>query len=349
MPLVAVRRCKAAQAEIELFYDTHGTLNADRSNCLVLVMGLNAQMIFWHDGIVSALVALGFYVVRFDNRDCGLSCHLDHMGSNSVCCLVCCCNCCAPAPSYTLNDMAEDAVALLDKLGIESAAWAGQSMGGMICQIVAAQRPDRCKSLALIYTTPGDPALPDPTCAIKLSLAAEPRDGSRQAYIDNMLTMSKAATFVPDCAFDKEWLSAFYGKIFDRSQYNDGLTRQGSAVARQRDRSALCRTIKAPTVVVHGELDELVPPVHGRRLAELIPGSKLVMLSDMGHGIMPVHVARVVAAIGENALRAARPGIPSPAAAAGGGAAAAAAAPSSPEPTTGDAAAVAPANPAANP
>ena len=296
---VTVRHCRSADTDITLAYDTFG--DATTGQPLLLVMGMNAQMLFWNREWCEALVARGFYVIRFDNRDVGNSMHLDALPSPSICSLVCCASpggSCCLKPSYTIEDMAADAIALAETLHLDSFHLCGQSMGGMIAQHIAAMVPDRVRSLTLIYSSPGDPSLSQPTLKTKLAMATEPKDSSRKAFVDNMLTMSRAV-FVPEAAWDEEWLAALYGGIFDRSAYMGSVFRQASAVVCQLPRNELCKRLKVPTLVLHGEDDILVGPDHGVALHKLIPGSRLVLVKNMGHGIMPAHVPLMCDAVAE--------------------------------------------------
>lgn len=284
MTLVTVRYCKSVQSDITLWYDTFGK---SENPPLLLVMGMNAQATVWPSDFCEKLADIGFYVIRLENRDVGLSTHLDHLGTKSICCLACCASC--VTPSYTLNDMAADTIAFMDKLNLTQGVHLfGQSMGGMICQIVASLVPERLASLTLLFSSPGAKSLPDPSLSTKLAMAALPKDNSREAFIANYIKMAEVCFFTKKVAQENlAWLRDFSGGLFDRSTYLGMITRHASAVVAQEDRSAICKNIKVPTLILHGDVDVLVLPAHGQELAKLIPCSKYVLIQGMGHGLVP--------------------------------------------------------------
>lgn len=280
MPLVRVRECPKADQIIELWYETFGD---STHPAVLLVMGLNASMMLWHTAFCEALAARGFYVIRFDNRDIGKSTKLDHMGVPSICGLVCLPNFCAPKPPYTLEDFALDAVGLLDALHISRAHVMGQSMGGMISQIIAAEHPSRVMSLTSIYSSPGNP---DPSLKIKLKMAEKPKDAERGTFIEHMRSIAREC-FIAEELWDEAYLDRLHGELYDYSTYIDGATRQASAIVRQTSRIDRVKSIKCPVLIVHGKKDVVVEFKHGEWTKELIPHATMLTFDNMGHGIMP--------------------------------------------------------------
>ncbi|CAB4873290.1 unannotated protein [freshwater metagenome] len=295
MPRAVVNALPASGAMVELEYETIGS-PADAP--LLLIMGFTAQLTLWPQGLCQMLADRGFYVIRFDNRDCGLSTKLDgvevDLGAVLTAALSERPDLLPPVP-YTLSDMAADAVGLLDHLGIAAAHIMGASMGGMIAQTVAIEHPTRTLSLVSIMSTTGDPEVsqPEPEAGAVL-LAPPPTD--RSAYIENsvssMIWQSKRYAN-PDRI--REQAAA----DFDRSFYPQGSARQLVAIYASGRRSSLLPHLETPTLVIHGRDDTLLPPAGGFRTAELIPGANLLFMSDMGHDLpeplWPVLVDAIVA------------------------------------------------------
>lgn len=285
--LVTVRECPKANCDIEIAYETFGDPTHPP---VLLIMGMNAQMLLWPEDFCKAWAARGYYVIRFDNRDCGLSTKVPHMTTPSVCSLVCLPNCCASAPAYTLEDFALDAVALLDTLKIPKAHIVGQSMGGMIAQIIASKHPDRCLSLMSIYSTTNDPKLPEPTLKTKLALAEKPKNETREEYIRVFREMGKVA-FYPPGMYDQysKFIDDLNGTMYDRIVYTEAITRHAAAVVRAPNRNDELKNVRCPTLVLHGRQDVLVDPRCGEKTHECIPHSQLVKIDNMGHSILPCH------------------------------------------------------------
>ncbi len=305
LTIVLVPRVKTNGLEFE--YDTFGEPGRPP---LLLIMGLGAQLISWEEAFCELLAGAGFHVVRFDNRDVGLSSRLDHLGTPSPSAVV---KGSVPAP-YTLEDMADDAVGVLDGLGIGAAHLAGASMGGFIAQIVAIRHRRRVLSLASIMSAPGGlvdnvPATPAATEA----LMAPPPNG-REALIEHGVWISSRISGPEH--FDPEESRRKRTRAVDRSVSTDGTARQLAAVAAARSRVEALRTLDLPALVVHGEVDPLVPVENGRRTAAAIPGARLLILPTMGHDLPPVYWPQIVAAIAETARRA-DPHVPAPATATG--------------------------------
>jgi len=296
-----VPRLKANGLEFE--YDAFGDAGAPP---LLLIMGLGGQMISWDEEFCELLAAQGFHVVRFDNRDTGLSTKLDHLGTPSAFAVA---EGSVPAP-YALDDMADDAAGVLDALGIPSAHVVGASMGGFIAQLMAIHHRPRVLSLTSIMSAPGGlvdnvPATPEAADAL---LAPPPAD--REGMIEHGVWVS-SRTAGPE-HFDREESRRRRTIAVDRSVSPAGTARQFAAIAAARSRVAALRTLDVPTLVVHGEVDPLVPVENGRRTAEAIPGARLLLLPTMGHDLPRPYWPRIVAAIAETARRA-DPRVPAPA------------------------------------
>lgn len=264
---------------MELEYDTVGS-SADPA--LLLIMGFTAQMTQWEDSFCKLLADGGFFVVRFDNRDCGLSTKLDgQMPDLAATMAAAFADTPAPAVPYTLTDMAADAVGLLDHLGIDRAHVLGASMGGMIAQTVAIEHPRRVRSLVSVMSQPGELDVGQPTAAAAAALFSPPPT-TRQEYIDDsprwMVWHSKKYR-------DEDRVRENAARDFDRSFYPEGAMRQLAAIYASGRRTDALQKLNVPTLVIHGRDDELITPSGGFRTAELIPGANLLFMADMGHDL----------------------------------------------------------------
>lgn len=250
---------------------------------LLLIMGLGTQMINWPDGLCERLAAHGFRVIRFDNRDAGLSSKLDHLGRPRLRELLVRSAMAMPmrAP-YTLGDMAADAAGLLDALGIESAHVVGASMGGMIAQIMALEHPDRLRSLTSIMSHPGDlrSKLSVSPSVMRALLAPVPR--ATEAALAHQLAIMRMLAG-PGYPFEEERARALLLRARERSFHPPGFVRQLAAIMVAPSRVRALRKVRAPTLVMHGTADPLVPPVGGRATARAIPGARLCWIQGMGH------------------------------------------------------------------
>ena len=264
---------------IEIEYETYG----DESHpTLLLVNGYTSQMLGWDVGLVQQFVEQGLHVVRYDNRDVGLSTKLDgqQVAPMKVLRRVLDGETVTDVP-YTLSEMAADGMGLLDHLGVERAHIAGVSMGGMIVQTMAIEHPDRVASLTSIMSSIGDQRVGKPTEEARAALlAAPPTD--RDAYIENSL---RVQVWASQRHFDPDAVQARAAAEFDRSFYPEGSLRQLAAIYASGDRSDRLAELDVPTLVIHGRDDTLITPGGGERTAELIPGSRYVLLSDMGHDL----------------------------------------------------------------
>lgn len=264
---------------IEIEYDTYGSPD---NPALLLVMGFTAQMIAWEPRFCEALAAGGRHVIRFDNRDCGLSGKLDGVAVDSGAVLSASLSGRElPAVPYDLSDMANDAVGLLDALGIERAHVAGASMGGMIAQTIAIDHPERVRSLTSIMSSPGDQRVGKPTPeALEVLLAAPPSD--RDEYIANS---ERTAVWCSKRHLDLAAIRQRAAAAYDRSFYPEGAPRQLAAIYASGDRTDRLAQLDVPTLVVHGRDDTLITPDAGEATAAAIPGAALLYLSDMGHDL----------------------------------------------------------------
>ncbi|HSR12119.1 MAG TPA: alpha/beta fold hydrolase [Thermodesulfobacteriota bacterium] len=272
---------RAMTSGIEIEYETFGDPSG---RPLLLIIGLGGQMIEWDENLCRDLVARGHYVIRFDNRDAGLSSKFGKAGVPKL-----------PevfgkilkgekvTVPYTLNDMADDAAGLLEALQIPKAHICGMSMGGMIAQTIALRHPERVFSLISIYSTTGNRSLPQPRPEI-LNLLVTPPPPERQAYIDHMLRVFKAISG-PGFPFDESWTRQIVGRNYDRCFYPEGVARQMVAILLQDDRRAALSSLKVPTLVIHGTSDPLVPVEGGKDTAAAVPGAKLVLIEGMGHDL----------------------------------------------------------------
>ena len=274
-----------AANDITIEYETAGN-PADPP--LLLIMGLGGQLIAWDDEFVAALVAKGFYVVRFDNRDVGLSTWFDEAGTPDL----------AAAftgevqAAYLLSDMAGDAAGLLDALGIESAHVLGVSMGGMIAQSLAIGHPTRVRSMISIMSTTGDRSVGQPSPeAIGALLVPPPAD--RDAAID-MSVKTWQVIGSPGFPFHEDRIRAGAAAAYDRAIHPAGVARQLVAILSSPDRTPALRGLDVPTLVVHGESDALVNPTGGKATADAVPGATLWTIPGMGHDL-PIELFEEVA------------------------------------------------------
>ncbi len=257
----------------EIFYETLGDTNAAP---LLLINGFTNQCVGWPPGFIEQLLGAGFFVMRFDNRDVGLT-------TKS-----------AQGQNYRLSDMAGDALAVLDACGVSRAHVWGQSMGGMIAQTFAFTYPDRCASLCSVMSTTGDPSVGRATDAA-LEVLMKPPPADREGYIAQCVATGRVlAGPTPD----DEWESFKAASQYDRCYWPQGSAHQMTAIMKSGSRTEQLATITCPTTVIHGAGDPLVHLSGGEATAAAIPGSKLVVLEFMGHTIptryWPTYVAELV-------------------------------------------------------
>ena len=285
---------KARANGMELEYESFGN-PADPT--ILLIMGLGAQLTLWPLPFVEALVERGFHVVRYDNRDVGLSTKLDHARPPRIGMLVLQRLLrLRPRVPYTIGDMAADAAGLLDALGIEKAHIVGASMGGMIAQVFAATYPDRTLSLTSIMSTTGNPRLSRASREAMDVLVNRPKTDDFEALVAHGVRASKVLAG-PAFPVEPEVLEARVRETIQRSNYPDGFARQVAAIVADGDRRERLKTIKAPAVVIHGTDDTLVPIDGGRDTAASIPGARLVEVRGMGHNVPVEVIPQIVDAI----------------------------------------------------
>lgn len=254
---------------------------------ILLIMGLGMQLIAWPDGFCQALVEQGYRVVRFDNRDCGLSTKVDQVPVPNMLLNALRYRIGLPvAAGYSLYDMADDAAGLLDALGIFRAHVVGVSMGGMIGQTLAARHPDRVLSLTSIMSSTGARNLPGPTMEATLALLSRPRKNDLQSLIEHQVKVFSVFGS-PGFPYDQQVLRAEIERALQRSRCARGIIRQLAAIMATGDRTRDMAHIKAPTLVIHGDKDPLVPVAAGRDTAAKIPGAKLRIIEGMGHDLAP--------------------------------------------------------------
>jgi pimeloyl-ACP methyl ester carboxylesterase len=287
---------------LELEYDTFGEPAAAP---LLLLMGLGAQMISWDEDFCELLAGRGFHVIRFDNRDSGLSTKFDGGGVPDLQEVVVG----AAGPPYTLSDMGADAVGVLDALGLPAAHIVGASMGGHIAQLVAIEHPGQALSLTSIMSAPGGfrddaPATPE---AMQALMTPPPSD--REGLIEHGVRTGRV---VSGPLFDEAEARRRRTRMVDRAVSTEGTGRQAAAVVAAPSRLEALGRLTVPALVVHGEVDPLVPVENGRRTAAAIPGARLLVLPEMGHDLPRLYWPEIVEAIAETAARA-DPRVPAPA------------------------------------
>jgi len=253
---------------------------------LVLIMGLGMQLLAWHDGLVAQLVARGFRVIRFDNRDIGLSQRYDHLGVPNLAFDALRHTVGLPVRSpYALADLADDTAALIAALGFGSAHVCGASMGGMVAQHLAVRHPQRVRSLTLMMTTSGARHLPKPNWKVQLALLGKPdKPAEFDSIVDHYVRIYRLIGS-PAYPAPEAWLRERLGVSVRRSHRPAAVARQLVAIAADGDRSPLLARVRAPTQVIHGLADPLVPPEAGRALARDIEGAKLDLIEGMGHDL----------------------------------------------------------------
>jgi pimeloyl-ACP methyl ester carboxylesterase len=281
--------------DISIAYETAG----DPAGApLLLIMGLGMQLTAWPDALIEGLVDLGYYVIRFDNRDSGLSTKFDDAGKPSLPLVYLKSLVGWPLKSaYTLDDMADDALGVLKALRVDKAHVVGASMGGMIAQVLAAKYPERVSSLVSIMSTSGRRSLPGPTPAVRNALLRRPRDPKDLACVaehlaNTMRLIGSPAYPTPDKVLKERMLRAI-----QRNVSTAGVARQMVAIAASGDRIELLQTIQAPTLVIHGAADPLVPLAGGVDTAKLVPGARLEVIEGMGHDLPAQLIERLLALI----------------------------------------------------
>ncbi|MGA2271212.1 MAG: alpha/beta hydrolase [Bryobacteraceae bacterium] len=295
--IVDEKASRVGPAGIDIAYQRLGNPDAP---VVLLIMGIAAQSIAWPDAFCHALVDRGLQVIRFDNRDVGLSTHLAD----------------APPPdlpatlagdlssvSYTLSDMAADAAGLLDVLGFEKAHVVGASMGGAIGQTMAIEHPDRVRSLTSMMSTTGNMSVGQPSPDVLREVFGGPPAVTRDEVIKRTLRAFRAVDS-PGYPTDEKEAAARAGRAYDRSYDPIGVARQAIASVASGDRTELLRHLEVPTLVIHGLADRMCDVSGGRATAEAISGAELVLIEGMGHGLPPGLRSQLAARIAEFVWRA---------------------------------------------
>jgi pimeloyl-ACP methyl ester carboxylesterase len=269
---VARAHVNSLQLEYESFGDPEATP-------LLLVMGLSYQMIEWDDDLCALIADRGFWVTRFDNRDVGLSTKLETLGTPDLKTMLAG----TATPPYSLDDMADDAVGILETLGVGAAHVVGVSMGGMIAQLIAIHHQERVLSLTSIMSTVGGPNVVQAEPSVGAALLAPP-GRTRKERVEQSLA-NRRLIFGTGMPFDEDRARRKAERAVDRCFYPDGVRRQIAAIFAAPDRTAALAELTTPTLVIHGENDPLVPPANGRQTEAALPGARLIMVPGMGHAL----------------------------------------------------------------
>jgi pimeloyl-ACP methyl ester carboxylesterase len=261
---------------IEIEYETFGD---PAGTPLLLIMGLGAQMISWDQDFCTLLGDRGFHVIRYDNRDSGLSTRMESAGPPDIAAAISG----DPKPAYELDDLADDAVGLLDALGIPAAHIVGASMGGYIAQLVAINHPEHTLSLTSIMSGPaiaeGVPAKPE---GLAVLMVTPP--GTREERIEQSMWIRRVLVGSGD-PFDEVWERRRAERNIDRAYYPVGTGRQLVSIVAAHDRLDGLRGLRVPVLVIHGVDDVLIPVENGRLVADAVPGAKLIEIDGMGHDL----------------------------------------------------------------
>jgi pimeloyl-ACP methyl ester carboxylesterase len=266
---------------IQIEYDTFGK-RTDRP--LLLIMGLGTQMIGWPERFCEKLADKGHFVIRFDNRDAGLSSKMADAGMPDVmACVQTVMDGGSIEAPYTLSDMASDATGLMDALGLEKSHVCGLSMGGMIAQTLAIEHPGRVLSLISMESSTGELGLPEPSPESQEAMFSFP-PVEREANIKHRAGIFRVFSGGSD-KFDEKMEKELSARSYDRCFYPQGFTRQFTAILASGGRKEALRSVRIPTLVIHGAQDPLVPPDHGRATAQAVPGARLLVVEGLGHGL----------------------------------------------------------------
>jgi pimeloyl-ACP methyl ester carboxylesterase len=280
---VQVRTGTAKSGDLDIYYEDMGDPN---DPAVLLIMGLGAQLLLWRTEFCEKLVDQGLRVIRYDNRDVGLSSKTTHgrsgmpLSTRMVRSFLG-----LPSPAvYTLEDVADDAAALLDHLRIDTAHIVGASMGGMIAQVFAARHQVRTKTLAIIFSSNNQPLLPPPGAKQLLAILQKPKDATREGIVENAIRVTRI-TGSPGYPAPEERIRAEALEGYDRSYYPAGVGRHFAAVLGSGSLLRYDRQISVPTVVIHGKADKLMRPFGARAIARAIKGARLVLFDGMGHDL----------------------------------------------------------------
>jgi pimeloyl-ACP methyl ester carboxylesterase len=284
---------------VNLYYEDNGPVGAP---VILLVMGLGAQMIAWPDEMVEGLIGKGYRVIRYDNRDVGMSQRMEGAAAPNLVWSMFKARFGLPLGlSYTLADMAADGIGLLDALGIERAHVVGASMGGMIVQLMAANHRERLLSMTSIMSSSGAPGLPGARPDIQRRfMVNRPADASRDDAVAFGADLVRSFSY-PDPARSDDAHEEMAAKAFDRGYYPVGTKRQLLAIIADGSRVERLKTITTPTLVIHGGADPLVPAEASHDIARHVPGARLEIIEQMAHDLPPSQLDRIVALIATHA------------------------------------------------
>jgi pimeloyl-ACP methyl ester carboxylesterase len=272
---------------LDIVYETFGK-SVNRP--LILIMGIGSQMITWPLGFCEKLAKAGHFVVRFDNRDVGLSTKMDDAGIPNIWEVITAVQAAGGGPlargqvnvPYTLSDMAADTVGLMDALKIKKAHICGLSMGGMIAQTTAIEHQDRVQSLVSMESTTSEPGLPGASPEVREALLKLP-PAEREAYIQHMVHLHRL--FASDSTqYDEATQRELSTRSYDRSSYNAGFARQFAAIVASGGRRKALASVRVPTLVIHGSADTLFLREHGQDTASAIKGARFLLIPGLGHG-----------------------------------------------------------------
>lgn len=283
--------------DVELAYDVFGTSGRP----LVLIMGIGAQRIFWDVTMCEQFVAAGFHVVRFDHRDIGQSTHLDAKVPPPVPTLLRGLAHLPVSTPYSLSDMAQDVVGLMDALGWPSAHLIGASMGGMIGQHLAIEHPTRVRSLTTVMTSPGGRRyMPEPY-ALRALFAPAPKNAEEAGlHVEKLFSTIGSKAF----ALEGDRLRSIGEEAYVRGMNPRGFLRHFGAVMKSGDRKKNLPSVKAPTLVIHGSRDPMFPLRAGKAIATLVPNATWLPIAGMGHDMPPTLWPTIVSAVARHAERA---------------------------------------------
>ncbi len=253
---------------------------------MLIVNGYASQMTSWPDEFHQAFSTQGFRVIRFDNRDVGLTQKFDGIIPDMRAVAKAMAEGSKPDVPYTLNDMADDAVAMLDELGIQSAHISGASMGGMIAQLIALRHPHKTRSLISLMSTTSDPALPRSDPRAQEALMSKAPSEDKDAVVEHAVK-TRLVIASPGFPEDQSAVRARFAMNYDRSYYPEGAIRQWAAVMASPPRTEMLKTLNCPTLVIHGDADILIKPEAGHHTAACVPGAELKIIEGWGHN-MPI-------------------------------------------------------------
>jgi len=269
--------------DMKICYEAFGDPAAPNGTIL-LIMGLGGTLVAWPTEFCEQVASMGYQVIRYDNRDVGQSTKFDHLGQPSfIWGAIKKSFGYSVAGPYSLKDMADDAVGLLDQLSIIKAHIVGASMGGMIAQLVAIHYPERVSSLCSIMSTTGNPGLPGSEWKVTWNMMTMGKPATEEASVESTLRMMKVLSSPK--YFDEKMVAERARLAWRHSNYREGVGRQLSAIIAAEDRTRKLNGISLPTIVIHGVLDPILPLEHGRATAAAIPNSELVVIDGLAHDL----------------------------------------------------------------